>query len=149
MATTSRVHAALNALVDALQQRPGLSGVQIASGWLGGDTAKGEYIALVTASSPQDWTSIGRSTRTEELSLQGVIYVMKPGKGETVIREARARALTLWGEVEDYLRSASGKNIENTVLMVTRWGYEMDQGILPDGRYCLLETEITAEARLA
>ena len=42
-----------------------------------------------------------------------------------------------------------GVNLEGVALFVTEWGItSMDQGILAQGRYCMLEVEVTAKARL-
>jgi hypothetical protein len=149
MATTTQLHVVKNALADALALLPALSGVQIGTAYLGDESALESIQFRSPDRAVQNWVHEGRLTREEEMTIDGVVWVVKPGKGETIIRAARGRAVELWAAVEGYLRgSTAGVTIENTVLMVTTTAYGTEEGIHPQGRYCQLEFSITAKVRL-
>ena len=104
MATvTSTIDAAMIAFVDGMLARANIiaDGVQVSSGYLGGDTAAKESIQLTDVpSAEQKWGMLGNRRRDEEYTLNGLIWVVKAGKNEAVIREARARAFALLAEIE-------------------------------------------------
>lgn len=145
MATvTSKLHVAMNAIADGLALRPGLAGVQIATGPLGGDSAQ-ESIQLFTGSSSQAWATTGRR-REEETTIEGAIWVMRAGKDEPVIRAARTRAFALLAEIEDFLRL--DPSLGGIVRECGLTNVELDQGVNPDGRWCQLDFTVSPNQRL-
>src|SRR5487761_2653762 len=102
--TTSQLHLVKNAIVDGLAMRAGLAGVQVASAYLGKDT-KAESIQIgVGDELNQSWSQIGNRERQEDMIIRGIVWVMKPGADEAVIRTTRARAVALMAEIEDFFR---------------------------------------------
>ena len=147
MASTSRLAAVKSALVDTWAARAGLTGVQIASGELGGNAASKERIELIGADTiAQDWAGIGRLSRDESLTLIGSIYVLRPGAGETVIRAARDRAFALMAEVElSFVESAAGSSIGGLVKAARARPFEGHDILTPRGRVYLLGFEVLTE----
>lgn len=141
MATvTSVAHAFMVALADTLALRANLAGVQIATGWLGGDSDARESIQLTAVRAEQRWGMVGNRRRDEEFTVEGTIWVTRAGKNEPVIREARERAFALLAEIEDCLR------VDPTVGNIAKGSqvsaYDLDQGATTDGRWCQVELEI-------
>lgn len=147
MATvTSAVGKLLDALVDALMARPGLVGVQVTSGWVGGDTDARETIQLTGARSDQRWGALGNRRREEDISVEGVVFVVSPGKGESAIRAARNRALGLLAEIEDALRT--DPTVALAVKAAQLSSVQLDQGATTAGRWCQIDIVIDATADL-
>lgn len=146
MATTTQMHVVKNQLVDALALRAGLAGVQIASAYLGKDSAPENIQFLSPDRSDQDWAAIGKLSRDEKLTIQGVVWVIQPGAGETIIRSVRARAMALFAEIEAYIRS--DPTLGGTVKQVNATEYSSEEGASPNGRYCAIEFFIHTMARL-
>ena len=147
MATvTSIAHAYMAALADALAARTGLFGVQIATGWLGGETAARESIQLTAVRGTQQWGMLSNRRRNEEFTIEATIWVGEPGKNETVIRSVRARAVELLAEIEDELRVDPTVGNIAQVSQVT--AYDLDQGSNQSGRWCQIEFEITVNKDL-
>ena len=141
---TSKLDATMLALADGLALRAGLSGVQIATGPLGGDSAQ-ESIQLFTGSLDQEFVTTNRR-REELLTIEGAIWVMRAGKDDTVIRVARARAIALLAEIETFLRD--DPSIGATVRAAEVQAVSLDQGVNPDGRWCQLDFTLAASQRL-
>lgn len=141
MATvTSVAHAFMVALADKLALRANLAGVQIATGWLGGDSDARESIQLTAVRAEQRWGMVGNRRRDEEFTVEATIWVTRAGKNETVIREVRARAFALLAEIEDCLRV--DPTVDNTARVAQVSTYDMDQGATTAGRWCQLDFEI-------
>lgn len=141
---TSRLFDALDNFAAALALRSGLSGVQIATGPLGGESAR-ESIQFFTGRDNQDHVTTGRR-RESTFSLDGAVWVLKPGKNETVIKAARDRAQALLAEIEDELRT--DPSIGGTVRESGITDYDLDQGVNPDGHWCQLDFTISGTVRL-
>lgn len=147
MATiTSIADAYMVALADALALRTGLDGVQIATGWLGGDAAARESIQFTAVRGTQQWGMLSNRRRNEEFVIEATIWVVNPGKNEDVIRSARARAIALLAEIEDELRVDPTVGNVAQVSQVT--AYDLDQGANTAGRWCQIEFEITVNKDL-
>lgn len=142
----TKAHTIMNALADALAARAGLDSVQVATAPLGKDTAR-EAIVLADGRASQEWGSIGAKSRDEELTIAGLVWVTRPGAGETVIRETRARAFALLAEIETHLRE------DPTALGSLKWyeftSYTLDQGANDLGRWVQIDFEIVAKGRLS
>lgn len=143
---TSQLHDVKVAIADALAARPGLADVAIFTAYPG-DDAPHEFIALLgRARSLQGWASSGNRRRQEDLSLPGVVFVLKPGGGESVIREARARAYELYGELEAYF--VEDPSLGGVVLQVQQSEHNTIEGVEPSGRFCEIQFVISTMNRL-
>jgi hypothetical protein len=141
----SRLDTLLVAICDGLALRAGLAGVQIGSGPLG-DSTERESIQFVGGNLAQEWGSIGKLEREESIELAGSVWVRKEGGGETVIREARARAFVLLAELEDFLRADPSVGTAIRVGALARG--VLDQGAGDGYRWVELEFLIQAGKRL-
>lgn len=150
MATvTSTVHAAMNAFVDGMLLRSTIAGdkVQVTSGYMGADSDAKESIQLTQwTPATQSWSMLGNRRREEEYTLAGLVWVMRPGKNEDVIREVRERAFELLAEIEDFLRL--DPTIDGTTKVSELSAYPGDQGATPDGRWCQIDFEILCKKDL-
>jgi hypothetical protein len=143
----SILHDVKVAIADGLALRPGLAGVQIATAWLGEESARESIQLRGRDRSTQDWASIGRLQREENLTIEGVIWVVKGGKDESVIREARGRAFELYAEIEEFVRV--DPSLDDLVKQIETVALDLDEGIhLDGGRYAELSFSIEAMQRL-
>lgn len=144
---TSAVHAWLNAFADALAARANLAGVLITTGYVA-DVGRLEAIQIGdTIEGEQEWSLLGNRRRKEQFRINGIIWVSKPGKGETVIRAARERAFVLLAEIEDELRLRPTVSATNKLSALTR--YTVDQGASTDGRWAQIDFEVSNWKELA
>ncbi len=100
LSTTSTIPAFKAALLDALQARTGLAGVQIEWG-LPQSEPQDELIMLLDVSGEQVWAPMGRLHKEETYTLDLWISVLRSG-GEQ--QTASERAFELLAEVEGFLR---------------------------------------------
>lgn len=146
MTTTSVVHTWLNAFADVLSARAGLAGVLITTGYVS-DVGTRDAIQIGDSiDGEQKWGLLGNRRRDEEFRVGGVIWVKRPGQGETVIRDVRGRAFALLAEIETALRTDPAVSAVAKVSAVTR--YECDQGATSDGRWCQIDFEVSTRKDL-
>jgi hypothetical protein len=147
MASSTRIHSLKNAVADGLALRAGLAGVQIGTAWYGDDRAQGEAIWL---DGPDvldgDWAALGRLSRDERITLQGVVYVRQPGAGETTIRAVRARCVALFAEIEAFI--VGDPSVGGVVLRSLIRPRGLAESMDPEGRIGILTFELEAHARL-
>lgn len=150
MATiTSTIHLAMNAFVDGMLARSLIvaGGVQVASAYLGGDTARADSIQLTDVpNAEQSWGMLGNRRRDEEYTLHGLIWVFRGGKGETAIRQVRARAFELLGDIEDFLRVDPSIGGTTKVSELSR--YPLDQGANEEGRWAQIDFDVLCKKDL-
>ncbi len=143
---TSGIDEWMNAFADALGDRAGLAGVLVTTGQVL-DIGKQDSIQLTDVEGTQTWGLLGNRRRDEEFRVSAIISVLKAGKGDPVIRAARARAVELLAEVEDELR------VRTTVGATARWSaltsYDLNQFATTDGRVCEISFEVSSTKFLA
>jgi hypothetical protein len=147
VANTTRIAAVKDALCDGLQADAALEGVQVSSAELAWDRAANEGIWLIGEDTiEQEWGPIGRHARDEALTLVGMAYARKPGKGEDVIRAARSRAVELVGAIEDYLTRPGGdRTIGGTVKAARCRPAELSELADDRGRIAMIRFEILTQ----
>jgi hypothetical protein len=151
MAATSSIPAffdALKALLDARANIIGPPLVTVATGDLAADTPK-EAIVLFGALGPRE--SVGLRgpqgiSADENVTVRGAIWIVKPGQGETVIKQARDRAAALLAEVEQTLKANPTVSGTCQYAAVSSSGHEA--GANDEGRWHQLNFDITYRARL-
>lgn len=150
MATvTSSIPDAMDAFVAGMLLRANIisAGVQVASGYLGADSARHESIQLTSVpDAAQVWGMLGNRRRDEEYTIDGLVWAMKPGKNEPAIKAARDRAFELLAEIEDFLRL--DPTIGGTTKVSELTAYPVDQGANEEGRWCQLDFEILCKKDL-
>lgn len=146
MTTTSSIHAFKNALVDGLLARAGLAGVQVVSAPLTSKDAARESIQLGDVDGEQEWSALGKLAREERYTVDVMVWVIRPGGDEGVVRDVRGRAFAIFAEVEDFLRA------DPTVFSVARVSAirrpEVTEGANPEGRVCRIDFQVAVEKRL-
>jgi hypothetical protein len=153
---TSAVDDAMNALQTQLAARPGLAGVTVASGDLDADTPREAIILGGVFEWEQEWATIGNLRKDEDFGVETVVWIVKPGAGETVIRAARDRAVAIVAEIETYLRlstvhgdAVDGITLQGVVRSAEWRPTSLRQGPYPDGgRWCQVTGVIGIKARL-
>lgn len=145
--TTSKVSAVLVALRDALLARGGLAGVTVFALPQRVDDLGREYIVLATEiPGEQSYPFLGTSNKDEELFLNGVLGVTLPGNGDAVALDALDRALALYGEMEDELRT--DPQVGGTARLAELTEFRHSQGALDAGRYHEMSFTIRVQTRL-
>ena len=144
---SSKAPEVLEAFADLLIARPALAKVQITTGPM--PTGPKEKIEFHDINAPQEFAGFGKvqnkPSRRETWTITGLVEANADGAGETAIRQARARAYVLLGEVEDTLRA----NIHVGDGLWTQFARgETRQGIDDKRRWCQIKFELTGEARL-
>jgi hypothetical protein len=151
MAATSSIPAFFDALKALLDARAGIIGpplVTVSTGDLGLDTPR-EAIILASALGPRE--SVGLRgpqgiSADENVTVRGAIWIVKPGQGETVIKQARDRAAALLAELEQTLKANPTVSGICQYAAVSSSGHEA--GANDEGRWHQLNFEITYRARL-
>lgn len=149
----SAIPATLDALVDLLQARPALTGLQITSAALNLDHTEPESIQLIEVESEAGWAGMGRRTRDEAFTIKGALWVLRHDAGEAVVRGARDRAYALLDEVgacvHEDLRGSPGGTPGVTIVTAQLARHTLKQLIHGDGgRSEIVEFEIDVTARL-
>lgn len=140
---TSTVTAFKAALLTQLQNRAGLSGVQVSYGWPGG-AVKRESIMLGGVSGTQVFRTIGATQKMEEYALTVYITVIREGAGRQ--QNADERALALMAEIENELRP--GITVNNTVLTAELGAFDLQPMASAETRQAILTVTINVMARI-
>lgn len=142
---TSAVPAFLDALRTRLLARPGLAGVQVATGPLAEDTAL-ESIQVFRVDTDQVWAALGGRSREETGTMTGAIWIVAPGADEPAIKAARDRAYALLAELESDLRA--DPSVNGTVRVAQLASADLTQGLNDNGRVAQVTFTVNLEARL-
>lgn len=152
MASVTSVGTFLDKFRDALASRAGLSGVNIY-------TAPVDYVSLgpesilfafEAASSDYEYYFPPRQV-DETYQVKGGIWIVKTGAGESVIKEARDRALALLEEVQDQLAVSSATTALSLAALgvddarITSWTIE--QYAIDGGRDCRVSFTVECRAK--
>jgi hypothetical protein len=140
---TSTVPTFKAALLDRLQARDGLAGVQVTYGWPSGSVQR-ETIMLGGVTGTQEFRTINARQRMEEYALDVFITVVREGHGRQ--QNADQRALELMGEVEDDLRD--DPTVNNTVLTAELGRFDLQPMASAETREARLTLGINVMARI-
>lgn len=143
---TSQVSVLREALRSAVQAGIGASPTVYAYDPGSSNTdSVGELVYFGTATANQAHLAFGGS-RQEEISLDIIIYVRRPGAGQPQAKAAEDRALVLFGEVEDAIRADPELN---AVFHVQVTGPNEVETIVDAGnRGCLIRGTVEGEAHI-
>jgi hypothetical protein len=130
---TSRVPAAIDALVSILGAAPGLDGVSVIDGPPTVDQADADYLYVgwqpegeTAAELTQDFNAAGARTRDEEFTIRCTIDCWT---GDSDVATVRARAFELLGVVEDTIRASGAQPAAPTLGGAVLWAH-LTQGLL-------------------
>ncbi len=126
--STSKVGQAIDELVENLSERPGFSGVAVASSDLGSEWANQNRKALVFVGAriEQQPMGMGQNYRMETITLSGDLWCVSQGQGEDAAQEARDGALAIEAELETYL--SEQPTLDGVGLNVEMDSFELDSG---------------------
>lgn len=122
---TSRVPAAIDALLALWRSAPGLAGVQILDGPPVGDQADADYLSVgwsptsdLAVEFAQDFNAAGARTRDEEFSIQ---CYLDTWTGDTDVATRRTRAFELLAVCEETIRASSSNPTAPTLNGAVLW----------------------------
>ena len=140
--STSSIPTVLDALVDALKLRPGLSGVGVFAA-PAGDSGPVECLEFTEIELEEEARSMG-GNRLESYTLKAAVFTISPGAGAVPAGKARERALAIVAEVETYMNddpTIGGTCLDSDFISAT-----IKQGYTPEGRVCQTEITIRVQA---
>ena len=140
MATASSLGVFLDSLRAQLLVRGGLAGVRIFTGPVGDHEIGAENIvfAVDPVDVAQAYPTVPQREAFESYSVEGRIWIVKSGGGETAIKAARDRALAILGEVQsecignDTMTTGGTASVRDVLLT----SYKLEQAALDAARDC-------------
>ena len=143
MAIGSVVQTVRSNLKTQLDARSGLNGVTVFKYAPLDQAPKKEMIYIGDANSELEFQSFG-SVYEEQIDLKVFVYVLRAGAGDSVAGTVETRAVALANEVIDQLSDDS--TINGAVIVSRMRNMEIENTISDEGRICLIEMDIEAEA---
>jgi len=133
-------------LKTQLEARSGLNGVSVFKYAPLDQAPKTEMIYLGDANSGLEFEAFG-SVYEEQIDLKCFVYVLKAGAGDSVAGTVETRAIALANEVIDQLSDDS--TINGAVIVSRMRNMTIENTLSDEGRICLIEMDIEAEATLS
>ena len=133
-------------LKTQLDARSGLNGVSVFKYAPLDQAPKTEMIYLGDANSGLEFEAFG-SVYEEQIDLKCFVYVLKAGAGDSVAGTVETRAIALANEVIDQLSDDS--TINGAVIVSRMRNMTIENTLSDEGRICLIEMDIEAEATLS
>ena len=143
MAIGSVVQTVRSNLKTQLDARSGLNGVTVFKYAPLDQAPKKEMIYIGDANSELEFQSFG-SVYEEQIDLKVFVYVLRAGAGDSVAGTVETRAVALANEVLDQL--SDDATINGAVIVSRMRNMEIENTISDEGRICLIEMDIEAEA---
>tara|TARA_R100001440_G_scaffold73587_1_gene98262 strand:- start:34 stop:477 length:444 start_codon:yes stop_codon:yes gene_type:complete len=143
MAIGSVVQTVRSNLKTQLDARSGLNGVTVFKYAPLDQAPKKEMIYIGDANSELEFQSFG-SVYEEQIDLKVFVYVLRAGAGDSVAGTVETRAVALANEVIDQL--SDDATINGAVIVSRMRNMEIENTISDEGRICLIEMDIEAEA---
>lgn len=140
--STSTIPAVLDELRTQLTAVSALSGVTISTARLGTEDPP-EAIVFADVSMSEELMAMGQMRR-ETYTIDGMIYIQKPGANETAIKAARDRAFALFAAVETYL--SDNPTINSKCLDSDIKAVKLTQAVAPNIRIAFIEFAIEVDA---
>ena len=146
MPIASVVQTVRSNLKTQLDARAGLNGVSIFKYAPLDQAPKTEMIYLGDANSGLEFEAFG-SVYEEQIDLKCFVYVLKAGAGDSVAGTTETRAIALANEVIDQL--SDDATINGAVIVSRMRNMTIENTLSDEGRICLIEMDIEAEATLS
>ena len=141
---TPALRSALPPAIDTQLATDGITGVQVTEVSLGDDVQNTDAVWFGTITASQEEHTYG--TRKELLDVEGFIWVVTPGAGETNAATSEDRAFAILASVEKALRADA--TLTSVVFDATIVDTDSEPGITDKGRYTFLKFTIAAEAHI-
>ena len=133
-------------LKTQLDARSGLNGVSVFKYAPLDQAPKTEMVYLGDANSGLEFEAFG-SVYEEQIDLKCFVYVLKAGAGDSVAGTVETRAIALANEVIDQL--SDDATINGAVIVSRMRNMTIENTLSDEGRICLIEMDIEAEATLS
>ena len=146
MAIGSVVQTVRSNLKTQLDARSGLNGVTVFKYAPLDQAPKKEMIYIGDANSELEFQSFG-SVYEEQIDLKVFVYVLRAGAGDSVAGTVETRAVALANEVIDQL--SDDATINGAVIVSRMRNMTIENTLSDEGRVCLIEMDIEAEATLS
>ena len=146
MPVASVVQTVRSNLKTQLEARSGLNGVSVFKYAPLDQAPKTEMIYLGDANSGLEFEAFG-SVYEEQIDLKCFVYVLKAGAGDSVAGTVETREIALANEVIDQLSDDS--TINGAVIVSRMRNMTIENTLSDEGRVCLIEMDIEAEATLS
>ena len=143
MAIGSVVQTVRSNLKTQLDARSGLNGVTVFKYAPLDQAPKKEMIYIGDANSELEFQSFG-SVYEEQIDLKVFVYVLRAGAGDSVAGTVETRAVAIANEVIHQL--SDDATINGAVIVSRMRNMEIENTISDEGRICLIEMDIEAEA---
>jgi len=146
VSTSSSLGRFLTAFRDALGSRSGLTGVRIFTGPVGEQDVGQENIVFAVDETrvDQDFPTAGQREAFESYEVEGRIWIVKPGSGESVIAATRERALEILAEVQS--ECTSNMTMDGSVRSLLLNSFSLMQLPLDGARDCRVSFTIEAKS---
>ena len=142
---TPALRTALPPAIDTQLATDNITGVDVTEVALGDDVQATDAVWFGTITASQEEHMMGGS-RMETLDVEGFIWVVTPGAGETVAATSEDRAFAILASVETALRT--DPTLTSVVFDATIVDTDSEPGITDKGRYTFLKFTIAAEAHI-
>jgi hypothetical protein len=140
--STSSIPTVLDELRTKLMAVTALAGVTVSTAPLGTEDPP-EAIVFSDVSLSEELLAMG-TTRRETYTIDGMVYIQKPGAGEMAIKAARDRAFAILAEVETYL--TDNPTINSKCLDSDLKSVKLTQAVAPNIRIAFIEFGIKVDA---
>ena len=146
MPIASVVQTVRSNLKTQLEARAGLNGVSVFKYAPLDQAPKKEMVYLGDANSGLEFEAFG-SVYEEQIDLKCFVYVLRAGAGDSVAGTTETRAIALANEVIDQL--SDDATINGAVIVSRMRNMTIENTLSDEGRVCLIEMDIEAEATLS
>jgi hypothetical protein len=136
MAEASSLGVFLDSIRARLMERSGLAGVRVFTGPVGDKDIGRENIVFGVdpIEVDQAYPTVPQREAFETFSVEGRIWIVKPGGGEAVIKAARDRAMAVLSEVQS--ECVTNHTMDGAVRDVLLTSYKLEQFPLDAARDC-------------
>lgn len=135
--STTTAPAFLDAFRTQLLARGGLAGVTVWTAHPGDDLGTEDIVFHTVTGDQQPQSFSSPHNREEIYQVAGFIFCLKPGAGETVIKQARDRATAILAEVENQMRT--DPTAAGSILFGQLQDHKLLQSVKEEGRWAMWE----------
>lgn len=124
----------------------GITGVTVTGFDPGDEATKQDRAHIAEMRSSQQLLTMGAGTRSEDLDIDGVIWILKPGAGQTISKNAEDRALAVFASLENALRADT--SLSSVFLFGEVAELRSNMMATPDGILCVAEFTVSGTINL-
>jgi hypothetical protein len=153
MGSVTTVGTFLDTLRTQLTARGGLAGVAVFTGPVDNLSIGKEAVvfSVEETSTRYEYRTVPMAEVTEEYNVEGRIWIVKAGAGETVIKAARDRALAILEQVADELAAHNATTAATVAALgvddARIDGWSLSQLVIDGGRDCRISFNVRVRAK--